>query len=436
MKNKVASSNYNDWWAGLSDAKLWPELTVLVVVIGIAWGIHYVLGRYFVALLSDKSIAGLRRTALRGVQRMVFPFSLLLLLLVGRAGLENFGQDVRFISLAVPVVLALMVIRFVVFILRRSFSHTRALSAWENTITALIWVAVTMHLLGLMPSVLSAMDDLAIQLGDSRVSLLAVIKLLLFGAIALIVAFRLSDFIEYQLMKTQTLTPSLRVGFAKFGKFSLITVAILLVLDGIGIDLTALTVFGGALGVGIGFGLQRITSNFISGFILIFDRSIRPGDVISVGDSFGWVQALRARYVVIRDRNGVDTLIPNEKLITSDVINWSYGDRNIRIKIPIQISYANDPEQAMGIMIKAAKAEPRILSSPEPVCRLLGFGDNGINLELRVWITDPEEGLNNVRSSVNLMIWRSFKENGIAIPYPQRDVYIKHAPENFRGGKQ
>ncbi|HEC13447.1 MAG TPA: mechanosensitive ion channel [Acidiferrobacteraceae bacterium] len=435
MKKKATSFNYSDWWTELSDARLWPELAVMVAVIGIAWGISFAVERYFVVLLGDKSVTGLRRTALRGVHRMVFPFSLLILLLVGRAGLENFGQDVRLIDLAVPVVLALMIIRFVVFILRRSFRHTQALSAWENSITALIWVAVTLHLLGLMPPVLSAMDDLAIQLGDSRISLLAVTKLLLFGAIALVVAFRLSDFIEYQLMKTQTLTPSLRVGFAKFGKFSLITLAILLVLDGIGIDLTALTVFGGALGVGIGFGLQRITSNFISGFILVFDRSIRPGDVISVGDSFGWVQALRARYVVIRNRDGVDTLIPNEKLITSDVINWSYGDRNIRIKIPIQISYVDDPEQAMGIMIEAAKAEPRILGDPEPVCRLLGFGDNGINLELRVWITDPEEGLNNVRSSVNLIIWRSFKKKGITIPYPQRDVHVQHVTENRRDDK-
>lgn len=430
MKKKAASFNYSDWWAELSDAKLWPELAVMVVVIGIAWGINLVVARYFVALFDDPSIKGLRRMALRGIQRMAFPFSLLILLLVGRAGLENFGQDVRFIDLAIPVVLALIIIRFVVFVLRRSFSHTRALSAWENTITTLIWVAVTMQLLGLLPAVLSAMDDLAIQFGSSRISLLAVTKLLLFGAIALIVAFRLSGAIEQRLMKTQILTPSLRVGVAKFGKFAVITVAILLVMDGIGIDLTTLTVFGGALGVGIGFGLQRITSNFISGFILIFDRSIRLGDVISIGDSFGWVQALRARYVVIRNRDGVDTLIPNENLITSEVINWSYGDRNIRIKMPIQISYADDPEQAMGIMIEAARAEPRILGDPEPVCRLLGFGDNGINLELRVWIADPEEGLNNVRSNVNLIIWRSFKDNGITIPFPQRDVYVKQAPEN------
>jgi small-conductance mechanosensitive channel len=175
--------------------------------------------------------------------------------------------------------------------------------------------------------------------------------------------------------------------------------------------------------------LQRITSNFISGFILVLDRSIKPGDVISVGaddSKFGWVQELRARYVVVRDRDGVERLIPNENLITSEVINWSYSDPNTRVRIPVQISYDDNPEEAMAILIEAAKASKRVLLDPIPAARMLDFGDNGILLELRIWINDPENGIGNVRTDVNLAIWKLFKEAGITIPYPQRDLHVKH----------
>ncbi|MFU8819356.1 MAG: mechanosensitive ion channel family protein, partial [Desulfurivibrio sp.] len=180
--------------------------------------------------------------------------------------------------------------------------------------------------------------------------------------------------------------------------------------------------------VGLGFGLQRIASNFISGFILIMDRSVKPGDVITVGDKYGWVEELRARYIVVRNRDGVDTLIPNETLITTQVINWSYGDRNVRIKVPVQISYDDDPEQAMELMRTAASSSPRILDDPAPTVRLLEFADSGILLELRVWIGDPEQGSGGVRSEINLAIWRAFKEAGITIPYPQRDLHFKNMP--------
>jgi small-conductance mechanosensitive channel len=216
----------------------------------------------------------------------------------------------------------------------------------------------------------------------------------------------------------------MQVGVAKFSKVALYTIAILVALNSVGIDLTTLTVFGGALGVGLGFGLQRIASNFISGFILLFDRSIRPGDVISVGERFGWVVALHARYIVVRDRDGVETLIPNETLITSEVTNWSFTDRHVRVKIPVQISYDDDPEKAMKLMEEASEANSRILKDPSPQARLIGFGDNGIDIELRLWIDDPEQGVSNVRSDVNLAIWKSFKEAGVSIPFPQRDVHL------------
>jgi len=218
---------------------------------------------------------------------------------------------------------------------------------------------------------------------------------------------------------------SLQVGLAKISRFVLLFIAIMLALTDAGLNLSSLTVFGGALGVGIGFGLQKIVSNFISGFILLGDRSIRPGDVISVGNTYGWVKQLKARYIVVRNRDGVETLIPNENLVTSEVINWSYSDRRVRVRVPVQISYNDDPEEAMVIMKKAATVSERVLKIPEPTVNLMEFADSGIALELRVWLTDPEEGIGSVRSLINLAIWRGFKEAGITIPYPQRDVHLQ-----------
>ena len=176
--------------------------------------------------------------------------------------------------------------------------------------------------------------------------------------------------------------------------------------------------------MGLGFGLQRIAINFISGFILLFDRSIKPGDVITVGERFGWVVALHARYLVVRDRDGVETLIPNENLITSEVTNWSYSDRHVRIKVPVQISYEDDPEVAMQVMLDACKVSDRVLTEPGAQVRMLAFGDNGINLELRLWLEDPEEGVGSVKSAINMAIWKGFNEKGITIPYPQRDIHM------------
>jgi small-conductance mechanosensitive channel len=240
-----------------------------------------------------------------------------------------------------------------------------------------------------------------------------------------LVALWLARIIEHRLTSAKYMSANVQVALIKVARFGLLLLAFLLALDAAGIDLTALTVFGGALGVGLGFGLQRIASNFISGFIVLFDRSIRPGDVITIGDTFGWVEELRARYIVVRDRDGVERLIPNETLITNEVVNWSYTDSNVRLKIPVSISYENDPEEAMALMLEASAANPRVLSNPAPAARLMAFGDNGIELELRIWIQDPQSGLANVRSDINVAIWKRFKQVGIVIPYPQRDLHIK-----------
>jgi len=405
----------------LLDPLMWLQLLVLILSFGGAVLLHR-FGSHYLTQGSDKP--GLKHFTLGASQRLLFPFTLLLLIVGSRALYKQHALPVTILDIAVTLVLSLAIVRSTIYVLRKAFAPSPLLRAWENTLTTIIWIVVALHLLGILPEVVSTLDSLAITFGDSRISLLWILKLLVSVAFFLLLAMWISGTLEKRIARSAHISASMKVGISKSLRVIVITLAFVFSLDAIGFDLTALTVFGGALGVGLGFGLQRIASNFVSGFILLFDRSIRPGDVISVGNSFGWVEALRARYIVVRDRDGVETLIPNENIITSEVINWSYSDCNVRVKLPVQISYRDDPETAMQLMLEAAQQCNRTLTEPKAVSRLMRFGESGIDLELRVWIKDPQAGIGSVRSEIYLAIWKAFKLNNITIPYPQRDLHI------------
>ena len=418
-----------DWFGHLDYNSLGWELLVLVLAVACALLVQRTLGRFLLKTSSELEARHIRRITLRSVQRIVFPLSMLLVALVGREILQYQQVAVALLlRLAVPLMMSLATIRLVVYMLRQAFQPGPAVKAWEHLISTSIWILVALHLLGWLPKVVSVLDAFGYSFGSVRVSLLTVLELLLVIGVLMVLAAWLSKTIEAALSRSSYLSSSVKIGLSKTIKLVLYTLAGLLSLNAVGIDLSALAIFGGALGVGLGFGLQRIASNFISGFILVFDRSIRPGDVISINEKFGWVQELRARYVVVRDRDGVETLIPNENLITTEVINWSYSDEQVRIKLPVQISYADDPEAAMEVLTQAAQTSQRVLQDPTPAARLMGFGDSGIDLELRVWISDPQLGVNNVRSELNIAIWKGFKAAGITIPYPQQDLHVKELP--------
>jgi len=234
-----------------------------------------------------------------------------------------------------------------------------------------------------------------------------------------------ADLIDRRLRVSPGLSPSLQVLTAKSARVLLLVVAVVVALQTVGIDLTAFAVFSGALGVGIGFGLQRIVANLISGFILLLDHSIKPGDVVTVGNTYGWIEVLGARYVSVRTRDGIEHLIPNEELIVQRVENWSHSDKAVRLRIPIGVSYQADVRQAMQLCLDAANQVDRVLRVPAAVCLLLGFGDSSVDLELRIWISDPEKGRSNVRSAVLLNVWDEFRRHGIEIPYPQRDLHLR-----------
>ena len=413
----------------LRSLAVWLQLTALLIAGLLASVLHRTAQRKLLGARAGASQTRLKVLTYGSGVRLVFPFTMLLLVLPVRAVLSYTGFDVRLLNVAIPLILSLGLVRLAVYLLRKTFPVTPAIKAWENVIVSTIWVGVALHLVGWLPAIVQTLDGIAITLGTARLSLYGAGKFMASLALFIVLALWGSSMLERRVKQSRHLSSGFKVGLTKTSRVFLVTIAFLIALNATGIDLTALAVFGGALGVGLGFGLQRIASNFVSGFILLFDRSIRPGDVVSIGTSFGWVEALHARYVVVRDRDGVERLIPNENLITSEVINWSYSDRNVRLKLPLQISYDDNPEQAMELMLQAGCAPPRVLKDPAPAVRLLDFGDNGIKLELRIWMSDPEEGLGSVRSDVNLAIWKSFREAGITIPFPQRDVHLYPAPQ-------
>ena len=222
-----------------------------------------------------------------------------------------------------------------------------------------------------------------------------------------------------------SLTPSVQVLVSKLIKIVLVSLAFLIAIGSLGIDFTALTVFGGALGIGIGFGMQRIISNLVSGLILLMDKSIKPNDVIAVGTTYGWISSLGARYASVRTRDGIEHLIPNEELIAQRVENWTHTDQAVRLRIPVGIAYKADVRLAMRLCLQAAGAVDRVVVTPEPRCLLRGFGDSSVNLEIQIWIDDPTNGRANVISEVLLGVWDLFREQEIEIPFSQRDLHLK-----------
>jgi small-conductance mechanosensitive channel len=216
-------------------------------------------------------------------------------------------------------------------------------------------------------------------------------------------------------------------------KIALICIAVLAGLNTVGIDLTAFAVFSGAIGVGVGFGLQKIVANFVSGIILLVERSIKPGDVIEVGHTFGHVVSLGARYAAVRGRDGKEYLIPNETLIGNQVINWSYSSPQVRVDAEFGVAYGSEPHQVRRLAIEAAAETPRVLAEPEPVCHITGFGESAINFVLRFWIDDPASGVTNIKGDVFLSLWASFKRHDIALPFPQRDLHLRTVPAGIGG---
>jgi small-conductance mechanosensitive channel len=411
---------------------------MLVIVLAAVAGVvaaHFIRGALARSALTGTN--GLLARVLRGLGATCTALVALVVLLVARGLLAMDGDTPGIIDIGIQLAAVLLAVRLGVYLLALALGPRSWIARWESRLSLLLWAVLGFALLGWFDFIESSLDAIDLIPGKKQFTLWSLIKGVVVVTLFIVVASLVSRAVESRVMKITGLALSTRVGISKFTYFFLLGLGVLIGINAAGVDLTALTVLTGAVGIGLGFGLQAIASNFVSGFVLLMDKSIKPGDVISFTgvtgtstENFGWVQELRGRYVVVRDRDGVETLVPNQQLITNPVINWSYSDPRVRLKLPVRISYHDDPEVAMAVLVEAAHCNPRVLRDPGPVSRLMNFGDSGIDLELRFWIADPQEGVNNVRSDVNRSIWRAFRERGITIPVAQHDVRMVQ----LRGG--
>ena len=379
--------------------------------------------------------------ALEGMVILAPILAALATLLAGHVLIGALGISTAPVDTAARIVTALLLVRLAVFVLGVLLGPGSWVRARGTQITVILWVIIAVALLGWLDAVEGGLNRISLIPGKTQFSLWALLKGLVVVTAFVVVASLVARAIERHVMQLDQLAVSTRVGISKSTYFLLVGLGVLLGINAAGVDVTTLNVLTGAIGLGLGFGLQAVASNFVSGFVLLMDKSIKPGDVISFtthggasAGNFGWVQELRGRYVVVRDRDGVDTLVPNQNLITSSFINWSYSDQRVRLKLPVMVSYEDDPEVALQLLVEATENHPRILRDPPPVSRLISFEDNGMRLEIRFWIADPVNGVNNVRSDVNRAIWRIFRAHGVKIPVPQQETRLLEPRARARPG--
>ncbi len=351
-------------------------------------------------------------------EKIHLQLTLALLVWLYNAGATLAGVQATALTLIAGYLLvAWLIIQFITWFLPENI--------WVKFISLVIWVVAVLNILGIYQTVIDFLEEIELNLGEFQFSLILLVQGLIFFIIIFWIAGWLETFYRKRLQLSKNLTPSVRILLQKVGRITLFTVAFLIGLSSIGIDLTAFAFIGGAVGVGLGFGLQKIVSNFISGIIIILDKSIKPGDIVETDDVFGRVSSLNTRFVSVVTLSGKEYLIPNEDFITSQVINWSYSDDLVRLDSAVGVGYDSDLKLVRKLIIKAMEDKERILKKPEPVCLLKNFGDNTVDFEFRFWIQDPEAGVDNIRSEVLLDIWDLLQKNDVNIAFPQRDLHLK-----------
>jgi small-conductance mechanosensitive channel len=413
-----APIDYSRIATALASPAGWIELAV----VGACFLAGWLLDRR--VTLESKSEAELVRVGLGGVNRVLFPLVTVVLLVVAYVVFRRWHPPF-FIPIALPLTVALALIRILVYGLHGLFGTPAWLPASERMIAFTIWGLVLLYFTGVLPELAAVLASVEIPVGSRRVDLLEILHGTLAVVLTVSVTLWLSGLVEQRLLRASHLDTNLRAVLSKFIRALLVVIGVLFGLQAVGIDLTLLTVFGGALGVGVGLGLQKLASNYIAGFAILLDRSIRMGDMITVDNRMGVVSKLAARYVVLRGLDGVEAVVPNETLATTTVLNHTYTNKDVRIGIPVQVSYDSDIDLVLELMAAAALAEPRVRLTPgRPEAFVVRFADSGIDIELGCWINDPENGQLNLRSAINRRIWTAFKAHDIRIPFPQREYRV------------
>ncbi|MEN3791197.1 mechanosensitive ion channel domain-containing protein [Fulvimarina sp. MAC3] len=364
-----------------------------------------------------KGAPGLLRIIVAIRRRMRLVFFVLFLFLTTLLDISAGGPRSEIVTIVFNLALALLVISVASRLVRNKLL--------SRSITWIAWGTAALSILGLLQPLARLLDSAAIYVGDSRISALIVIKSILILAITLWIASAFGRYLDRRVQRSEELTPTLRVLIGKFLKIGLILLSLAISLAAVGVDLTALTVFSGAIGVGLGFGLQKVVSNFISGIIILLDRSIKPGDTISLDNTFGWIRELRARFVSVVTRDGKEYLIPNEDFITNQVINWSFSNDLVRVDVEFGVSYDSNPHRVIEIAKEATLSIERVVSHRGVVCWMTAFGSSSIDFIIRFWIKDAPAGLVNVKGEVLLALWDAFKEEGINIPFPHREIIMR-----------
>lgn len=417
-----------DLWEDLHSTKILWQLGLLALCIAAGW----LLSRRYSRLHSQAPLDITQALGIGSLKRLMFPLSTLLLVMVGKTILR-YWQKTPLLDIAATLLLAMALIRMAIYALRHTFAPSDWLRASERGISWTAWLGVAVYLTGLWPLLRELLSDIAFTVGKQHFSLLLMMQGTLWVAATVLVALWLGRVIETRLMGATSLQINLRVMFSKLTQILLLLVAVLIALPAVGIDLTVLSVFGGMLGVGIGFGLQKIAANYISGFIILLDRSVSIGDVVTIGEHNGVLTRMTGRYVVVRGLGGLEAIIPNETIITSTVVNHSLTDSNVRAAVQVQVAYSSDIDAACRIMVEIAGKHPRVMRKPEPAALITGLADSGINLELGVWVSDPDQGLAALRSDLYAGIWKAFREQGIEVPFPQREVRVVEAIKTMPG---
>lgn len=414
--------------ADLGNPSLLFQLIALMSCFLLAWMLSRVIQRFFASV---EQSSGVFKIGVESFSRVLWPLLALVFLFFAKLIIGKF-QHTGLLKLFFPILSSFALIRFSFYVFRRAFVRDgtvgNALLLFEKVFATLVWLALVLHFTGMWDSIFQALDEIILPIGKSKVSLLAILQGMASVALTVVLALWVSAMLEARLLLIPNMHSSLRVVLSRLGRAIFILLAILMSLSLVGIDLTVLSVFGGALGVGLGLGLQRITSSYVSGFIILFDRSLSIGDMINVDKFSGSVTQINTRYTVLKGSDGVESIIPNEMLVSNPVQNLSLTDRAVVLITDFTVSYATDLDSLFPALVEVVTSVPRVSNVTPPSAYLLRFGADGFELRVGFWIEDPENGRTNVISDVNRAILVLIRERGVELPYPQREITVFQAP--------
>ena len=425
MSEKQIFALLGQFWRDMQQPEFYWEALALALILAFSWWLSFRL-RKQESLYGKSGQSALRAFGVGSLKRIAFPVvALLLVLILRKVLLALHWQHLSLLYLAGPLLVSWVLARVLVYVLRSVFSHGGFLTTSERLITPAIWGCMVLNITGLDDPLIEMFEQVSFSVGKQTLNLWILLHGAVTVGVTLLLALWIASLIENRLMAAQQMDANVREVLARLAKAVLSVIALLCSLSLVGIDVTTLSVFSGALAVGLGLGLQKIASNYVSGFILLLDRSIRLGNLVAIDDkTSGTVTQITTRYTVLRTLTGIEVIIPNEDLVNNIIRNLSFTDTRVRVAVCVQVAYSADLEKAMALMVDAARSLPRVLVDPEPGVLIAGFADSGIDLELGFWVADPEAGTGNSRSEISLAIWKSFRETGIEIPFPQREVRI------------